>query len=134
MKHCYYYVVAGAMCDSTTLLYKVSIGMSLQGRRDYDFLKSYALQHNHYFCVLSAESDIFMRNLLDSLAEFDIKLQHVDARSLVRIFKSSCADPLNPSILSGKSYQLKQLDTSYRIISNLNRRAACSAKRSTSKT
>ena len=83
MKHSYYYVVAGAMCDSTTLLYKVSIGMSLQGRRDYDFLKSYALQHNHYFCVLSAESDIFMRNLLDSLAEFDIKLQHIDARSLV---------------------------------------------------
>lgn len=134
MKHSYYYVVAGAMCDSTTLLYKVSIGMSLQGRRDYDFLKSYALQHNHYFCVLSAESDIFMRNLLDSLAEFDIKLQHIDARSLVRIFKFSSAEPLNPSILSGKSYQLKQLDTSYRIISNLNRRAACSAKRSTSKT
>ena len=90
------------MCDSTTLLYKVSIGMSLQGRRDYDFLKSYALQHNHYFCVLSAESDIFMRNLLDSLAEFDIKLQHsMPVRS---IFKGqSCADPLNPSILSGKS-------------------------------
>ena len=134
MKHSYYYVVAGAMCDSTTLLYKVSIGMSLQGRRDYDFLKSYALQHNHYFCAVSAESDIFMRNLLDSLAEFDLKLQHVEARSLVRIFKSCCADPLNPSTLSGANYQLKQLDTSYRIISNLNRRAACSAKRSTSKT
>lgn len=58
MKHSYYYVVAGAMCDYTTLLYKVSIGMSLQGRRDYEFLKSYALQHNHYFCVLSAESEI----------------------------------------------------------------------------
>lgn len=134
MKHSYYYVVAGALCDSTTLLYKVFIGKSLQGGRDYDFLKAYALQHNHYFCVVSAESDIFMRNLLDSLAEFDIKLQHVDARSLVRIFKSSCADPLNPSTLSGANYQLKQLDTSYRIISNLNRRAACSAKRSTSKT
>ena len=134
MKHSYYYVVAGAMCDSTTLLYKVSIGMSLQGRRDHDFLKSYALRHNHYFCVLCAESDLFMRHLLDSLSEFDIKLQHVEARSLVRIFKSSCADPLNPIALSNASYQLKQLDTSYRIISNLNRRAACSAKRSTSKT
>lgn len=134
MKHSYYYVVAGTMCDSTTLLYKVSIGMSLQGRRDYDFLKSYALQHNHYFCVINAESDIFMRNLIDSLAEFDLKLQHVEARSLVRIFKTSSAEPLNPSTLSGANYQLKQLDTSYRIISNLNRRAACSAKRSTSKT
>ena len=134
MKHSYYYVVAGDQCDSTTLVYKVRIGMSLQGRRDYDFLKSYALQHNHYFCVLCAESVIFMGHLLDSLAEFDIKLQHIEARSLVRIFKSSCADPLNPSTLSGANYQLKQLDTSYRIISNLNRRAACSAKRSTSKT
>lgn len=134
MKHYYYYVVAGQVCDGTTQPYKVAIGHSAQGQRDYDFLKSYALQHGHYFCDLSAESDIFMRNLLDSLTEFDIKLQHVEARSLVRIFKSSCANPLNPSILSGRSYQLKQLDTSYRIISNLNRRAVCSAKRSSSKT
>lgn len=134
MTHYYYYVVAGQVCDDTTQTYKVGIGYSAQSQRDYDFLKSYALQHGHYFCALSAESDIFMRNLLDSLAEFDIKLQHVKARSLVRLFKTSCAEPLNPSILSGKAYQLKQLDTSYRIISNLNRRAACSAKRSTSKT
>ena len=134
MTHRYYYVVAGQLCDGTTMAYKVAIGTSVQGKRDFEFLQSYALQHNHYFAQLSIESVTFMDNLLNSLAEFDIQLQHITGRELVKIFKSCCADPLNPSALSSANYQLKMLDTSYRVISNLNRQACSSVKRSTSKT
>ena len=48
MTHKYYYVSAGKVCDAYTCIYSVMIGESLQGRRDRDFLQSYAIQHGHY--------------------------------------------------------------------------------------
>ena len=97
MTHKYYYVSAGQICDENTRIYIVTLGQSLQGRRDYEFLRTYAIQHGHYFEKISIESDIFI---------------------------------LNQSHLKTANYQLKMLDVSYRIISNLNRRAATTAKRS----
>ncbi len=130
----YYYVSAGAVCDAATTIFVLTLGISAQSRRDHEFLRSYAIKHGHYFEKVSAESDIFISNLRDSLAEFDIKPAYIDGHSLVKLFRQGCAEPLDQSHLLAKNYQLKMLDTSYRIISNLNRRAACSAKRSTSKT
>ena len=130
MTHKFYYVSAGAICDEDTRIYVVTLGQSLQGSRDTEFLRSYAIQHGHYFEKMSAESDIFIRNLRDSLAEFDVKPQLTAGRDLVKLFRQGVASPLNQSHLQAKSYQLKMLDTSYRIISNLNRRDASTAKRS----
>ena len=131
MTHYYFFVTAGDVCDNLTEVYKVAIGQSLQGERDYEFLKALALERNYYFQVLNDESQVFIDNLIDSLAEFDITVEHIQCRDLVRKMKKLVATPLNQAKLAGAAYQLKQLNTSYRIISNLNRKAACTAKRST---
>lgn len=131
MTHYYFYVMAGDVCDNLTEVYKVAIGQSYQGERDFEFLKSVALQRNYYFHILDDESQVFIDNLIDSLAEFDIEVQPIACRDLVRKMKYLAAVPFKQSQLAGAAYQLKQLNTSYRIISNLNRRAALSAKRVT---
>lgn len=128
MTHAFYYVSAGQVCDSLTHIYHTTLGQSVQGRRDHDFLQHFALKHGHYFELVSAESDIFISNLCDSLAEFDIKVEHLSGRDLVKLFRQGEATPLNQSHLNAANYQLKMLDVSYRIISNLNRRAATTAK------
>ena len=130
MTHKFYYVSAGQVCDEDTRIYIVTLGQSAQGSRDTEFLRSYAIQHGHYFEKMSADSDIFILNLRDSLAEFDVSTQLIAGRDLVKLLRQSVAKPLDQSHLQAKNYQLKMLDTSYRIISNLNRRAASSAKRS----
>ena len=130
MTHKYYYVSAGAVCDDATRIYIVTLGISAQGKRDHAFLQSYAIQHGHYFEKMSADSDIFILNLRDSLAEFSISTQLIAGRELVKLLRQGIAEPLNQSHLQAANYQLKMLDTSYRIISNLNRQAASSAKRS----
>ena len=129
MTHKYYYVSAGKVCDDTTAIYTVFIGQSAQGCRDLDFLQQYAIQHGHYFKNVSEESDIFIRNLKESLAEFDIKHEQTTARDLVRLFKDGTKKPLDNRVLQAHIYQMKMLDTSYRIISNLNRRDASSTKK-----
>ena len=130
MTHKFYYVSAGPVCDEFTRIYIVTLGQSLQGSRDTEFLRSYAIQHGHYFEKMSIESDVFILNLRDSLVEFDVNTQLIAGRDLVKLLRQSVAKPLNQSHLQAANYQLKMLDTSYRIISNLNRRAASSAKRS----
>jgi hypothetical protein len=128
MTHKYYYVSAGKVCDEHTCIYSVMIGESLQGRRDHDFLQSYAIQHGHYFTPVSNESDIFIDNLVDSLAEFDIKRRHLSGRDLVKLLRQGVSSALDKRQLHTADYQLKMLDTSYRIISNLNRRSALKSK------
>lgn len=122
MTHKYYYVSAGKVCDATTAIYTIFIGKSAQGCRDYDFLQQYAIQHGHYFKSVSEVSDIFIKNLKESLAEFNIKHEHTSARDLVRLFKEGTKKPLDNRRLQAHDYQMKMLDTSYRIFSNLNRR------------
>ena len=124
MTHKYYYVSAGKVCDANTCIYSVMIGESLQGRRDHEFLQSYAIQHGHYFAPVSNESDIFIDNLVDSLAEFDIKRRHLAGRDLVKLLRQGVDCILYEKQLHAADFQLKMLDTSCRIISNLNRRDA----------
>ena len=124
MTHKYYYVSAGKVCDANTCIYSVMIGECLQGRRDHDFLQSYAIQHGHYFAPVSNESDIFIDNLVTSLAEFDIKRRHLTGRELVKLLRQGVGYALDERKLQTADYQMKMLDTSYRIISNLNRRDA----------
>jgi len=124
MTHKYYYVAAGKICDATTAIYTVFIGQSVQGGRDLNFLQQYAIHHGHYFKSISEESDIFIKNLKESLADFDIKNEHISARDLVRLFKNGTKKLLDNRVLQDHDYQMKMLDTSYRIISNLNRRDA----------
>lgn len=128
MTHKYYYVSAGKVCDATTAIYTIFIGQSAQGCRDLDFLLQYAIQHGHYFKSVSEVSDIFIKNLKESLSDFDIKHEQMSARDLVRLFKDGTKTPVSSAQLHAHDYQLKMLDTSYRIISNLNRRDAAQMK------
>ena len=130
MTHKFYYVSAGQLCDECTRIYIVTLGQSVQGKRDHDFLQSYAIQHGHYFEKMSADSDVFILNLRESLAEFDISTQLIAGRDLVKLLRQGLAPTLSQAQLQTANYQLKMLDTSYRILSNLNRQAASTAKRS----
>ena len=130
MTRYYYYVVAGRQGDQTTKLFKVAIGTNKQSQRDYAFLLANALEHGHYFEVVSRESDEFIRRLRLSLAEYDVQLEWLSCRDLSALLRSVATSPLQPSALHGAHQQRKTLNLNYRISSNLARRACRPAKRS----
>lgn len=130
MTRYYYYVVAGRQCDQTTKLFKVAIGTNKQSQRDYAFLLANALEHGHYFEVVSRESDEFIRRLRLSLADYDVQMEWLSCRDLSALLRSVATSPLQPSALHGAHQQRKALSLNYRISSNLARRACRPAKRS----
>ena len=73
-----------------------------------------------------------MKHLTDFERQFIFSpsTQLIAGRELCKLFRQCLATPLNQSHLEAANYQLKMLDGRYRIISNLNRQAATTAKRS----
>lgn len=124
MVHYYYYVSAGAQCDESTRIYKVAVGTSKQCQRDYAFLVAHALQHGHYFEIVSSQSDEFIMRLLHSLAQFNVLLDWLSCRDLCRELRQMTATPYAAGALAGAHRQRKSLNLSYRISSNLSRQAA----------
>ena len=124
MVHYYYYVSAGAQCDESTRIYKVAVGTSKQCQRDYAFLVAHALQHGHYFEVVSSRSDEFVKRLRHSLAQFNVLLEWLSCRDLCRELRQVTATPCAAGSLAVAHQQRKSLNLSYRISSNLSRRAA----------
>lgn len=121
MVHYYYYVSAGAQCDESTRIYKVAVGTSKQSQRDYAFLVAHALQHGHYFEVVSSRSDEFVKRLRHSLAQFNVQLDWLSCRDLCRELRQMTATPCAAGALAGAHSQRKSLNLSYRISSNLSR-------------
>ena len=121
MVHYYYYVSAGAQCDESTRIWKVAVGTSQQCQRDYAFLVAHALQHGHYFEVVSSRSDEFVMRLRHSLAQFNVQLEWLSCRDLCRELRQMTATPCAAGPLAGAHRQRKSLNLNYRISSNLSR-------------
>lgn len=124
MTRYYDYIMAGAVVDSTAKIYKVALGDSAQGRRDYLFLTAYSVQHGHYFELHSQRSADFIYRLRKSPDLADVDITHVTGRDLVRHFKGAALPSLSCAQLASSAYMLRTLNVNYRIISNLNRRRA----------
>lgn len=123
MVHYYYYVSAGAQCDSQTKIYKVAVGTTKQCQRDYAFLMAFALQHGHYFEIVSRESDDFIVKLRHSLIEFSVQMEWLSCRDLVQELRDTISHPLDSAVLRSAHLQHKTLNLNYRISSNLARLA-----------
>ncbi len=124
MTHFYYYISTGATWDDTTIVYKVAVSASQQGRRDFLFLTAYSVDHGHYFELLSQKTDMFIRRVLQSLSIYGTSIVHVSARDLVRSLRANEALTLSPGALHNTHTQRKALDTGYRVQCNLNARRA----------
>lgn len=119
MVHYYYYVSAGTQCDELTRIWKVAVGTSQQCQRDYAFLVAHALQHGHYFEICSQVSDDFILKLRRSLVQFNVQLDWLSCRDLVRELRQATATPAAAGALAGTHRQRKTLNLNYRISSNL---------------
>lgn len=124
MTHYYYYIIAGAQCDENTRLFKVGVGSSKQGQRDYLFLTAFAVEHGHYFELVSDKTDDFVHRVTLSLGGVLPSIMVLSSREMVRYLKGAGLPTLSNDALLSNDAQLKVLNTNYRIISNLRRRAS----------
>lgn len=124
MTHFHYYIIAGAQCDENTRLFKVGVGSSKQGRRDYLFLTAFAVDHGHYFELVNDKTDNFVRKVTLSLGGVLPSIMVLSSREMVRYLKGAGLPTLSNDELLTHDAQLKVLNTNYRIISNLRRRAS----------
>lgn len=116
MTSCYYYIMAGAVIDSTTRIYSVACGTSTQANRDFLFLTAYAVQHGHYFEIRSNNSTNFISSILDNYKGIltEPAIQRVSARELVRNLKSSTEIPAAQNVLDNQNRVLHYLSLEYR--------------------
>lgn len=116
MTSCYYYIMAGAVIDSTTRIYSVTCGTSTQANRDFLFLTAYAVQHGHYFEIRSNNSTNFISSILDNYKGILIEpaIQRVSSRELVRNLKSNTWVPISQNVLDNQNHVLNYLSLEYR--------------------
>lgn len=116
MTSCYYYIMAGAVIDSTTRIYSVACGTSTQANRDFLFLTAYAVQHGHYFEIRSNNSTNFISSILDNYKGIltEPAIQRVSSRELVRNLKSSTEIPAAQNVLDNQNHVLNYLSLEYR--------------------
>lgn len=130
MTHFHYYIIAGAQCDENTRLFKVGVGSSKQGQRDFLYLTAFAVEHGHYFELVSDKTDEFLRRVTLSLGRSFSDIIRLSSRELCRYLKGAGLPALSNSQLLSADSQLRFLNTSYRVISNLRARDHKTAKRS----
>lgn len=116
MTSCYYYIMAGAVIDSTTRIYSVACGTSTQANRDFLFLTAYAVQHGHYFEIRSNNSTNFISSILDNYKGIltEPAIQRVSSRELVRSIKSSTEISAAQNVLDNQNHVLHYLSLDYR--------------------
>lgn len=116
MTSCYYYIMAGAVIDSTTRIYSVACGTSTQANRDFLFLTAYAVQHGHYFEIRSNNSTNFISSILDNYKGIltEPAIQRVSSRELVRNLKSDTSIPAAQNVLDNQNHVLHYLSLEYR--------------------
>lgn len=116
MTSCYYYIMAGAVIDSTTRIYSVACGTSTQANRDFLFLTAYAVQHGHYFEIRSNNSTNFISSILDNYKGIltEPAIQRVSSRELVRSLKSDTSIPAAQHVLDNQNHVLHYLSLDYR--------------------
>lgn len=129
MTHYYYYIESGAILDDSARLFKVGIGTSRQSQRNFLYLTAFAVNHGHYFELVSGETDDFMRRVTLSLGRVFSDVIVLSSRELCRYLKGAGLPALSNSQLLTADSQLRFLNTSYRVISNLRARDHKIAKR-----
>lgn len=122
MTHYHYYIAAGRVIDETTRIYKVGIGQSRQGKRDYNALKALAEAHNHYFHIIDHNSDDFVWKVIHSIPGRTLSPMLVSPRDLKKSLASAEEIPLAHGTLHNQHRMQLTLNLSYRVSSALSQR------------
>lgn len=122
MTHYHYYIAAGRVIDETSRIYKVGIGQSRQGKRDYNALRALAEAHNHYFHIIDHESDDFILKVMQSIPGRTLSPELVSPRDLKKALASAEEIPLAHGTLKNQHRMRLTLDLSYRVSCSLAQR------------
>lgn len=87
MVHYYIYIECGPTLTDTARFYKVGIGQGELGRKQMAFLESYALEHGHFFVIVSLEAWYFVEDCLHSIGKSFDDVLTCSARHLIKHFK-----------------------------------------------
>lgn len=115
MTHYHIYIAAGSVIDETTRIYYVGIGTSRQANRDYLALVAHAVDHNHFFHIVDAETLQFMHKVINSVSTVNLSPLQVSARQLRKSFAASEDIPLASGTLHNRHRSRSILDMAYRI-------------------
>lgn len=113
MIHYYLYIDSGQTVRADDHFYKVAIGATTQATRDYLFLTAYAVEHGHYFDLVTSESNAFLLRIRESLNLEVLPLQFVKARDLVRAFKAQQRMPLDAIQLRNQHKHMMRVSEPY---------------------
>lgn len=122
MTHYHYYISAGSVIDETTRIYKVGIGQSRQGKRDYNALKALAEAHNHYFHIIDQDSDDFVSKVIHSISGHTLSPMMVSSKELRKALASAEDIPLSHGTLQNQHRMRLTLNLEYRVSSVLAQR------------
>lgn len=117
----YYFCAADDVIDTDDCWYHVSVGTTVQAKRDYQFLKDFADAHNYYFEQRSLESSQFVERVAQSLFPSDdampllsLNCAHVTARDLVRAIKSHHKPDAHITNQHSRHHSMMELSLNYR--------------------
>lgn len=113
MIHYYLFIASGQTVRADDHFFKVAIGATTQATRDYLFLTAYAVEHGHFFDLVTTESNAFLMRIRESLNLKVLPLQFVKARDLVRAFKAQQRMPLDANQLRNQHKHMKRVSEPY---------------------
>lgn len=118
MIHYHLYINSGLTVRADDCFYKVAIGSTTQATRDYLFLTAYAVEHGHFFELVTPESNAFLMRIRESLNLEVLPLRFIKARDLVRAIKAQQRMPLDPCQLHNQHAHLKRSSEPYFLTTN----------------
>lgn len=89
MVHYYIYIECGPTLTETARFYKVGIGLGELGRRQMAFLESFALEHGHFFVIVSLDAWSFVEKCLGTIGKSLADVVPCTAAHLIKHFKVS---------------------------------------------
>lgn len=122
MKHYHVLIIAGRQVDLNSQFFRLAIGSSMQGNRDYLFLQSLAVSHGYFFHLYDNYCVDFLFKIAESLGLDRVSLIDCDVREWVRNFKAGTSLPLSQQSLSNQHHTRYFLDLNYRVACNLAKR------------
>lgn len=115
MTHYHLYIECGNVIDDTSRFYRVGVGQSKQGTRDYLYLVAYAVQHGHYFHLWDNPTDDFYRHIRNTAENFNADFLVIPARQLVRHLKANTRPSESTNTLINRARQQRALNVAYRV-------------------
>ena len=87
MVHYYIYIECGPTLTETARFYKVGVSQGVLGRSQMAFLESYALEHGHFFVIVSNDAWSFVEKCLSSIGKSLVDVLACTAGHLIKHFK-----------------------------------------------